>query len=318
MLDMKKTINLIILLLSVTLFYQCSSDDSNTAYTPPEDLVITHPNDLYLYNNNGNSLFERFGTATRWRWSDNFIQPSQSATPIASELVIEATKIVDYLWVEPFTETGIDANKFIEELFPPELVYIGSYIYINDGSRLLGYAEGGARITLLNMNSLDYQDENWLADPSGGILATVHHEFSHIVHQKYGIPPGFNTISESYLGNGWSNNVSLADAIKLGMVRNYGTLNEYEDFCEIIAHFLVVEKDTFEEVFIDQEDCSTYTDADVILNCQELNEGRKLINRKLELVKSFYKSEFNVDLVAVRDILQARLAEVIENNGIPE
>ncbi|GAA4234311.1 putative zinc-binding metallopeptidase [Postechiella marina] len=315
---MKNIVKLIILMLSVTCFYQCQSDDTNAQFVAPENPDISSANDQYLYDNDGKSLFETYGTATRWRWNDNFIDPDERATPIEADFVIPSTKIVEYLWAGPYASTGIDADAFIKDLFPAELVYMGSYIFNEDGTVKLGFAEGGARVTLLNMNDLDFQNREWLTDPSGGILATVHHEFSHIVHQNHDIPVGFNTISESYLGNGWSNGVSRDDAIKLGMVRNYGTLNEYEDFCEIISHLLVVDKDTFEEDFINQEDCTTYTDAGEIVNCRELNEGRQLISQKVDLVVDFYKNNFNVDLLAVRDSLQTRLDKVIEMNGIPE
>ncbi|OEK08986.1 hypothetical protein A8C32_13900 [Flavivirga aquatica] len=315
---MKITIKIILLILSVALFYQCNTDDSNTKFDAPANQDVSSVNDQYLYNNDGNSFFERFGTATRWKWNDNFIRPTQRATPIKSDFVIPATKLVDHLWIQPYEEAGVDAKKFIADLFPAELVYIGSFIFRDDGTRLLGFAEGGARVTLLNMNDLDFQDANWLANPGSGVLATVHHEFSHIVHQNYGIPVGFNTISESYLGNGWSNGVSRDDAIKLGMVRNYGTLNEFEDFCEIISHLLVVDQATFEKDFITQEDCTTYTTVGEIVNCQELNEGRQLINQKVNLVVEFYKNNFNIDLLEVRDVLQSRLNNLINTGVIPD
>jgi len=315
---MKNTVKFLVLMLSVIWLYQCKSDDTNTTFVAPDSPDVSHINDQYLYDNNGESLFETYGTSTRWRWNDNFIAPTERATPIDADLVIPSTKIVEYLWAGPYEATGTDADAFMKSLFPSELVYMGSYIFNDDGTAKLGFAEGGARVTLLNMNNLDFQNRDWMTDPSGGVLATVHHEFSHLVHQTYGIPAGFNTISESYLGNGWSNGVSRDDAIKLGMVRNYGTLNEFEDFCEIISHFLVVDQATFEEDFINQEDCSVYTDAADIVNCQELNEGRQLISQKVDLIIDFYKNNFNVDLVAVRDELQQRLTTVIETNGIPE
>jgi len=315
---MKITLKLALVIVSVALFFQCDSDDTNTQYVAPNDPDISSENDMFLYDNNGESLFELYGTATRWRWNDNFIDPSERATPIDADLVIPASKMVDYLWADAYASTGDDAAAFIKELFPAEIVYMGSYIFNDDGTMKLGFAEGGARVTLLNMNALDFENRSWMADPSGGVLATVHHEFSHIVHQSYGIPVGFNTISESYLGNGWSNGVTRDDAIKLGMVRNYATLNEFEDFCEIISHFLVVDEDTFNEDFITQEDCSTYTTSDAIVNCRELNEGRQLIAQKVDLVVGFYESNFNVDLLAVKETIQTRLDKVAEINGIPD
>lgn len=292
------------------LLVQCDGKEDNEMYVPPVNPELSHTNDLYLYNNNGQSLFEKYGTASRWRWNDNFIEPEQRATPIRADLVVPTAELIEYLWIGPYTAVGASGEAFMEELFPPELVFIGSYIYNSDGTILLGFAEAGARVTLLNLNSYDLTDANWLISPEGGILATVHHEFTHIVHQNYGLPAGFNKISERYLGSGWSNNVSLADAIKLGMVRNYGTANEYEDFCEIVSHFLTLPKADFEAVFINQEDCET-------TECLEINEGRKLIKEKLDLIISFYKNTFDIDLVEVRDVLEARLNNVISTNQIP-
>jgi len=315
---MESKIRSIILSMLLLLFFQCATEDSNSQYVPPSTTEITHANDQYLYDSNGVSLFERYGTATRWRWNDNFISPTQRATPIDADFVIPVAKLVDYLWVGPYASTGSNAVNFIKELFPAELVFIGSYIFNDDGTVVLGYAEGGARVTLLNLNSFDFQDRNWLANPGGGVLATVHHEFSHIVHQNYGIPAGFNTISDSYLGNNWSNGVSRDDAIKLGMVRNYGTLNEYEDFCEIISHFLVVDQATFEQDFINLQDCSTYADPDDIINCDELNKGRLLIKQKVDLVVEYFNNNFNIDLLEVRDVLQSRLNNLVDTGVIPE
>lgn len=315
---MKNIIKFLILSFICTLFIQCTTDDSNANYVAPVNPDISSVNDQYLYDNNGKSLFERYGTATRWRWNDNFIDPDQRATPIISDFVVPATKAVNHLWIGPYEASGEGGTKLIKDLFPPEMVYIGSYIFNDDGSRLLGFAEGGARVTLLNLNDLDFEDRNWMANPGGGILTTVHHEFSHIVHQNYGIPVGFNTISESYLGANWNNGTTRDDAIKLGMVRNYATSSEFEDFCEIISHFLVVDPGTFAEDFITQEDCSTYTDSGDVINCQELNEGRLLIQQKVNLVIEFYKNTFNIDLNEVRDILQERLDNVIATGTIPE
>ena len=165
---MESKIRSIILSMLLLLFFQCATEDSNSQYVPPSTTEITHANDQYLYDSNGVSLFERYGTATRWRWNDNFISPTQRATPIDADFVIPVAKLVDYLWVGPYASTGSNAVNFIKELFPAELVFIGSYIFNDDGTVLLGYAEGGARVTLLNLNSFDFQDRNWLANPVCG------------------------------------------------------------------------------------------------------------------------------------------------------
>ena len=314
---MKKILNFIVLALTVVLVFQCDSEDANSKYVAPENPDISNEIDTYLYNNNDQSLFELYGTATRWRWSDNFIDPDERATPIKSELVIPMTQLVEYLWIGPFTSVGEEGKAFIDKLFPPELVLLGSRIYELDGSAKLGYAEGGARVTILDANSLDYQSRSWLTNSNSGMLRTLHHEFTHIVDGVYGIPVGFNTISESYVGVDWLN-ISLNDAIKLGMMSPYGASSETEDFAEIISNFLVMDPETFQDTFITQQDCSEADTAAATLACNELNEGRVLIRQKVDLVVEYYQNEFGIDLYEVRTELQARLELLIETGEIPE
>jgi substrate import-associated zinc metallohydrolase lipoprotein len=295
----------------------CTDDKPLSDFTPPPNPELSHENDVFLYNNEGKSLYERLGISVLWKWDDDFIGPAQRATPIKESLVINAAKLIDYLWIGSYESQGEMGKTFIKEYSPPEIVLIGSYIYTDDGSRILGFAEAGVRISLLNMNGLDFQDADWMLSTSGGVMATMNHEFSHIIHQKNGLPGGFNTISDSYLGSSWSNNVSLSDAIKLGMVRNYGTLNEYEDFCEIVSHYVGLDENTFNSIFINQDDCTQYTNATDIIDCYELNEGRSKIALKLDLTKKFFLDEFDINLTDVRDSLLTRVEKVIEINDIP-
>lgn len=316
---MKKLLNYIkpigyAFILSSLIFTSCDNEDDNTLFIPPAAEISDDVIDVYLSEN----MLDKYNTAVRWRWQDKYIDDDYSATPVKRDVVIPVTKLIEYLWVGPYQTVSEGGNAFITKLFPPELVYIGSYIFKEDGSRLLGYAEGGARITLLNLNSYDLTDEDWMTNPGGGILSTVHHEFTHLVHQTYGMPIGFNTISEKYNGEGWSNNVSLSDAVKMGMVRNYGTKNEFEDFCEIVSHFLTIPKATFEEDFINQASTDGVTDPAEIANINELNAGRLLIAQKLSVVVDYYKNKFDIDLYALRDIMEERINYVVTNNEIPE
>lgn len=311
---MKKLAYHIIIL---TVLFSCSKDEQITKFVPPSPPDLTHENDVFLYNNKGQSLYERLGMSVLWKWNDHFIDPSHRATPVKEDLVINSAKLIDYLWIGSFEAQGTAGKAFIKSYVPSEVVLIGSYIYTDDGSRILGFAEAGVRITLLNMNNLDFQNRNWMLHTGGGVIATMNHEFSHVIHQKNDLPNGFNKISESYLGNSWSNGVSRDDAIKLGMVRNYGTLNEYEDFCEIISHYVGLYEDDFNQLFINQKDCTQFTTAGEIVNCSELNEGRKKIALKLNLTKKFFVEKFDIHLESVRDTLLQRAEKVILLNEIP-
>lgn len=307
---MKKIITLLIV--GIT-FLGCSPEEpENVKYVPPKATKVENTNDIFLREN----MFEPYGTSVRWRWDNRFIPAYEKATPIKAELVIPVTKLIKYLWIGIYESQGEKGKSFISSIYPPELQYIGSYIYQNDGSVKLGYAESGARITLLNLNGYNLQNEDWLNKPGGGILSTIHHEFSHIVHQTYGMPLGFNEISETYLGGGWVN-TSNQEALELGMVRNYATKDEYEDFCEIVSHFLTLSEDVFNERFINQDDCSALVDASDIEKCTKINQGKQKIAKKLRIVIDYYQDNFGINLVSMRDELQRRIKYVMTHNKTP-
>ncbi len=305
---LKSLLKLVAVCFFVTVVTQCTEEKENECYERPQTAEeSTHPNDVYLKEN----MLIPYGTAVRWRWDNRFIAKDEEATPIKAEYVIPVTKLLEYFWVGVFESQGEPGKKIIETLFPPEIQYIGSYIYLK-GAMKLGYAEGGARITLLNLNSYDLTDRDWLTSPSGGILNTIHHEFAHLFHQNYGFPEGFVGLTD-YTGTGWKN-ITDKEALERGCVSKYSTNSDADDFADLVAHFLIMPPNEFESNYLALEDCSKSTDA---ATCQKTNEGREKIKVKLDLVIKYYKDKFDLDLVSMRDEMQKRLDYVLTNNEIP-
>jgi len=292
----KKEILSILMTIGILTLSACSSSD-DVDYTPSVITPSDHPNDVYIREN----MLDKYGAAIRWRWDDRFLQKGQLASAIDEDLVIPVTQLIENLWIQPFIVLSDDSEAFIKRLIPKEIIYIGSYIYNDDGARLAGFADGGTRVSLLNLNALDMSDRMWIEEQ----LITMHHEFNHIVHQNHGIPSGFNTVSSNgYLGQGWNNGVSLSDAIIRGMVSAYGTSNEYEDFSELVSRFLVQDEETFNSLYLIDSDCSIFADE---VFCTDLNNGRELIRQKLQMVKDFYLENFNINLNDLRDTIQSRM-----------
>ncbi len=301
-------------LLFVMLFTQCKDEQENVPYVRPETAAeSTHANDIYLKEH----MLIPYGTAVRWRWDNRFIAKDEEATPIKAEYVIPVTKLIEYLWVGVFESQGEPGKKIIEKMFPPEIQYIGSYIYLK-GAVKLGYAEGGARITLLNLNNYDLTNKRWLTASGGGILSTIHHEFAHLFHQNHGYPDGFVGMTD-YVGDGWKSmkpkqGAPFSESLTMGCVSDYAASAESEDFAELVSHFLIMPKDEFESKYLTLEDCSQSTD---VVACQKTNEGRKKIKVKLGLIIKYYKAKFGLDLVSMRDEMQKRIEYVVANNEIP-
>jgi len=108
-------------------------------------------------------------------------------------------------------------------------------INATSGSETVGLAEGGIKISLFKVNSMnvnDFQTMNAL------YFHTMHHEFSHILHQTKTYPTEFNTISVGrYDPNNWQYRGD--EVTSLGFVTNYASSEYREDFAETIACFIV-------------------------------------------------------------------------------
>lgn len=285
------SLNFLVFILSA-----CNSADQ-VNYEVPEEQLSEHPNDIYIREN----ILNNYGTAIRWRWDDRFLSKGQTASAIDEDLVIPVIKLIENLWINPFIVLSDDSETFIREYIPKEIVFLGSYIYNNSGTRIIAYEESGSRLSLSNLNVFDLEDKNWILQQ----LISMHHEFNHILLQNYELPAGFNTISDKgYLGQGWSNGVSYADAIKRGMLTPYATNNEYEDFCQLVSLYLVEDPESFNSLYLEYFDCSEYSDQEL---CEEINAGRILISQKLELAKNFYSENFNINLEDLRDTIQSKI-----------
>ena len=175
------------------------------------------------------------------------------------------------------------------------MVFIGSSIFNDDGTVTLGTADAGARVTLTEVNDINVNNQQWVFRQ----LGTIYHEFAHIVHQRYNLPPNWEKISpQGYTSAGSWYNLSDEEALARGFVSPYGTSSYNEDFAEFVA-FLLFQPD-FYEVYYDDEVCTTSA-------CEERNEGRALLRKKYAAILSHYKQHTGVDLLKVREIIQEKL-----------
>ncbi|MGZ2369891.1 substrate import-associated zinc metallohydrolase lipoprotein [Ancylomarina sp. YFZ004] len=229
-----------LLVASLGLFAACDNDDElNYEKVVVED--STDEIDVYLKEH----FLDKYNCAIRWRWDDKFISVDYYVSPPLRDVVISAAKMIEHFWVEPFVESSAGGKAFIENNFPPEIVLIGSEILNENGTETLGFAEAGVRITLTEMNQYDLTNKTWLTTQ----LHTMHHEFTHIVHQTYKLPEGFETYSGSkYTGNSWTT-ITEDNAISRGVTTPYGTTNEFEDFAELVSNFIILDKEIFDEKY---------------------------------------------------------------------
>ena len=279
------TLLLISILLVGASFTSCQKEEISPYVREPE-VVLTDEIDIWFYDN----FLKPYNCVVRWKWDDTFVDTKYYVSPPKRDVMIPVGEMILKYWMDPFVIQG--GQEFIKEHFPPEIVCVGSQLLNADGTLTMGYAEAGVRITLTDLNSFDIKNTRWVVEQ----LRVIHHEFTHIIHQKHGLPEGYELVTkENYIGNAWVN-LETEQAIALGMISPYGSSDQYEDFCELVSLYLTIAKDEFNRTYL------TYANPD-----DGLNEGRALIMRKLELAAEYYSSNFGIDLNELRNSIQDRI-----------
>jgi substrate import-associated zinc metallohydrolase lipoprotein len=268
----------------------CDKEDDVNApiitHTPSEDAL-----DQYIQTN----YTDEYGIAVRYKFVDRYVDQNKRVTPPKLEVVQPMLDFLNEYWIEPFT-TVANGDAFFRDHVPAEVIFIGSTIYNADGTVTLGTADAGARITLTEVNFIDVEDDAWIFRQ----LGTIYHEFAHIMHQRYNLPAGWQNISpQGYTSLGSWYNLTDDEALQRGFVSPYGTSTFNEDFAELVA-FLLYDPDFYEKYIEDEEGCVT-------AECVAKNDGRAKLRVKYNAALSHYKQNTGVDLLKVRDIIQAKL-----------
>jgi len=249
----------------------CNKEDELN-YEKREISESTNAIDVFLKEH----FLDKYNSAVRWEWDDKYVDIEYYVGPPEPAKVIPTAEFIEDFWINPYAECSEKAKQFISDNFPTEVILIGTQMLNENGTSTLGFAEAGVRITLTEINDFDLKNLKWLRQQ----LHTMHHEFSHIVHQTYKLPAGYELVSGSmYTGNSWTSLMIYPDqktkeqreneteeewkermksivkedntnGIKLGCVTPYGTSNAYEDFAELVSFFLITKEADFTEEYM--------------------------------------------------------------------
>lgn len=256
----------------------------------PDSQVIdsyTEQNDFdkWLVSN----YVEAYNIDFKYRMEMNESQMSYWLVPAEYNKSIVMAKLVRHLCLEAYDEiTG--SRDFIKEHFPKMIHLIGSAAYKNNGTMILGEAEGGLKITLYMINNL-MLDPDYL---NYYYFKTMHHEFAHILHQKKPYSTDFNLISGSdYVTDAWSDTWSGdADAQKNGFISEYASKEANEDFVELIAVYV------------------TSTAAEWNSVIKNAGDGAAIINAKFDIVYNYMLNTWGINLDDLREVVQRRQSEI--------
>lgn len=268
-------------------FTSCSEDDLDKESIFQDSKVKENDFDKWIYKN----YTLPYNINLMYRLQDIESDHDYTLAPAQFENSVVLAHIVKYAWLESYDEVaGID---FTRRFVPKMLHFIGSAAYENNGTMILGTAEGGLKVTLYLVNSLTI-DKEFL---NHYYFKTMHHEFAHILHQTKSYPTEYDLISEAdYVSGDWYL-IDDAEAYSKGFVSPYAMSEPREDIAEVTSIYITKSPAEWNAILAKAGDT-----------------GASIINQKLEIVKKYMESSWGIDMDELRDCVQRRINDVVDGN----
>lgn len=281
----------------------CSEDKLN------EESVIAVPShelnqfDKWLQVN----FVEPYNIQFKYRYEEIESDFGYYTVPAEMDMCIEMAHLVKYICIDSYNEVaGVD---FTRAYFPKEFFLIGEWEYKNNGSFILGTAEGGKKILLTGVNYLDTYKKS-MADLTHYYLKTIHHEFTHILNQTRPMPTDFQFVSgDTYVGGEWANSPYDTDAYfrARGHISAYSQQEYGEDFAEMVSIYVCYPESQW-KAWLKASDEAAAAEREV--NAEFSIQPSERISEKLSIVKRYMLDTWGIDLDKLRDVIQRREAEI--------
>ena len=282
-------------LAAISLVLGFAACENNVQFT--ESIFVDPVVDTTTYTYHFDQWLDTFYTkpynvSFMYKLDDNGTNPNYNVVPVSMGIADSLAHLALYLWYDVYdTIIGPD---FLPTYGPKMIQLVGSSMIhpSNPNSETLGFAEGGIKITLLKINdmALHLNDLKWL---NQYIFKTMHHEFSHILHQQKNYPQEYGQINPTdYDPIKWEERTEQ-QAWELGYVSNYGSSDSHEDFVEVIANYIVQSEAWWQNML--QKAGPT---------------GATIIQQKWKICNTWLADKWNIDLQSLHDEVQKRQANL--------
>lgn len=236
------------------------------------------------------NLTDPFNVTVKYQYDPFEVDFMKNTTPAKEEFVIPTMELVKQCMIEPYIKNSDSA--FVKKIVPKLWVLVGSGQYNDDGTVVLGQAEGANKITLMDVNK--YAKTKLFVQSSNH---TVQHETAHILHQTRVYAPAFKYVNPEYYTTTW-HNYTDKQAYNLGFVRNYAMASADEDFVETIFYLLVYGQTAYDNLVKGSSEA-----------------GKNRLRVKEQLVIEYFKEKWNMDFRQLQADVQASINNYIENQG---
>ncbi len=239
--------------------------------------------DKFIYDN----YTLPYNMEIKYRWDDSEVDNSRFLTPIDTQFVRPFLNAVTDVWIEPFESNS--SAIFAKQNMPKLLYLVGSKNFNEDGTVTLGFAEGGRKVVVFDLNAWDSSNRAFILQT----FRLLHHEFTHILNQKKNFPQEFETITPGGFTSTWFNSTD-GEANALGFVTAYSRASAREDFAEMVASMFTLGQDGF-EALVDEQSA----------------EAQEALKEKEELVVTYYKQEWDIDFYKLQSDIISRIDALV-------
>jgi len=233
---------------------------------------------------------ETYNISLKYRLEDMETDFTYTLAPADLQNSVRLAHIVLHTWLQAYDEVaGID---FTRQLAPKLFQFVGSPAFETDNRFMMGQAEGGMKITLFDVNELKLT-RSFL---NNSYFQSIHHEFTHILTQTKDYDTDFQKISEGrYEPASWyASGKTESYALERGFISTYAMKEYNEDFAETLAFYLVYTPEEWQ-----QKMTTAGTD------------GSTIIAQKLQMIRSYMQTTWNIDIDALRTVIQRRMDEIV-------
>ena len=311
---MKKNILYILPMMLLALaLTSCDKDEIKSESIITVDSYTQNSFDKWLEAN----YVKPYNIAFKYRYEEIESDLNYYTVPAQMDNAVMMAHLVKYLCIETYDEVaGID---FTRQNFPKEFFLIGTWEFRNNGTYILGTAEGGKKILLAGINYLDqYLSTGDVAyNLNHFYIKTIHHEFTHILNQTKDYSTDFQTVTGSgYVSDSWSTHPydgydTDADAragktnnayLLRGFISAYAQMEHKEDFAEMVAEYVTHDEAWWQEQLAKAN--GTYDDT-------QTAKGNVLLENKLEIVRDYLKVSWGIDIDELRSTILRRQGNIL-------
>jgi len=224
----------------------CSDDKlGETIFPDVEDTLdpssYTYKLDKFIQENYMNVYNMQF----LYKMADISTNMNYNLVPAQYEHAVDLAVLCKHLWFDAYDE--VCGPDFLKQYGPRIILLIGSpAIDATSGTEIVGLAEGSVKISLFKVNDMDITN---FAMMNEYYFHTMHHEFSHILHQTKTYPTAFNRLSVGlYDSNNWQGR-HTGQVASLGFVSTYASKSYTEDLAETYATYVTATEEDWAEIY---------------------------------------------------------------------